>query len=62
MPEHFSKTTVQAKFWCAKCSGPTMHFVQDGRRGSCQECLKKLEQLHLEKQSEPPKPTQGFLF
>jgi hypothetical protein len=62
MAEHFTKTTIEAKFWCAKCGGPTMHYVFDGRRGGCQECIKRLEQLHLEKQSEPPKPTQGFLF
>jgi hypothetical protein len=43
MPEHFTKSTVEAKFWCAKCGAPTMHFVNDGRRGSCQACLKRLE-------------------
>lgn len=43
MPEHFNKATVQAKFWCAKCNGPTMHYVSDGRRGGCHVCIKRGE-------------------
>lgn len=43
MPEHFTKSTIEAKFWCKKCGCPTMHFVNGGRRGSCQECIKRLE-------------------
>lgn len=45
MPEHFTKSTIEAKFWCAKCRTPTMHYVNDGRRGGCQECIKRLEAL-----------------
>ena len=53
MPHHFTKSTVEAKFWCKPCGGPTMHYVNDGRRGSCQECIKKLEQTKSEpKQAE----------
>lgn len=58
MPEHFTKSTVEAKFWCAKCHQPTMHHVQGGRRGACQECLKKLERLP----KQPPKAKQESLF
>lgn len=42
MPEHFTKSTVEASFWCNKCHQPTMHSVHDGRRGACLVCLAKL--------------------
>lgn len=54
MPEHFSKSVVEAKFWCAKCHKPTMHYVADGRRGGCQECIAKQEAKP--KPAEKPKP------
>lgn len=66
MPEHFTKGTVEAKFWCAKCSKPTMHHVNDGRRGSCQECIKRRQaeaKVRPEaEQSGPSDPVQGGLF
>jgi hypothetical protein len=43
MAEHFSKSTVEAKFWCKPCGKPTVHYVFDGRRGGCQECIKRRE-------------------
>lgn len=58
MPEHFSKSTVEAKFWCAKCGMPTMHYVHDGRRGGCQECIRRLEAAP----KVAPPAEQGFLF
>jgi hypothetical protein len=58
MPEHFTKATTEAKFWCAKCYKPTMHRVSDGRRGACLECLKRLEAIP---KKEPP-ASQGSLF
>lgn len=39
MPEHFTHTTTEAKFWCNKCGKPTMHYVASGRRGGCQTCI-----------------------
>ena len=41
MPEHFTKTTVEAKFWCNVCRTATMHYVFDGRRGGCQACIER---------------------
>lgn len=43
MPEHFTKRTVMARFWCLKCGQPTMHRVDSGRRGPCLVCLEKLK-------------------
>jgi hypothetical protein len=39
MPEHFTKLTVSASFWCAKCGKATMHRVDDRRRGPCMVCM-----------------------
>lgn len=61
MPEHFNKQTVEAKFWCAKCHKPTMHYVFDGRRGGCQECIKNQERKP-EANPAPPPATQESLF
>jgi hypothetical protein len=58
MPEHFTKNTVEAKFYCGPCNKPTMRYIFDGRRGGCQECIKRRE-------SEPKRDTpavQEFLF
>jgi len=60
MPEHFSKATVEANFWCNVCRKPTMHYVFDGRRGGCQACIKRRED---EAKVRPPAPAkQESLF
>lgn len=41
MPEHYTKATVSATFWCAKCGKPTLHRVDAGRRGPCLDCLER---------------------
>ena len=41
MPEHFSKSTVEATVWCNPCGKPTPHSIFDGRRGACLVCLAK---------------------
>lgn len=41
MPEHFNKQTVEASVWCAKCSKPTPHRIDDGRRGPCLVCMNR---------------------
>lgn len=51
MPEHYTKTTVEASFWCSKCSKNTPHHVSDGRRGACKICLQKLEDEHQQRES-----------
>jgi hypothetical protein len=44
MPHHFTKLTVEATFWCAKCGTSTLHRVDGGRRGPCLKCIEKLSQ------------------
>lgn len=39
MPEHFTRNTVSASYWCAKCSKATQHRVDGGRRGPCIPCM-----------------------
>lgn len=47
MTEHFTRSTVEASHWCAKCQKRTMHRVdadaQQGRLGPCLECIAKLD-------------------
>jgi len=43
MPEHFTKSTVEATFRCGPCGKETPHFVFDGRRGGCKICIKRRE-------------------
>jgi len=42
MPEHFTKNTISATFWCNKCGKATMHRVDDRRRGPCMVCMERL--------------------
>jgi hypothetical protein len=53
MPEHFTKRTIEASYWCLKCGGPTMHRVDTGRRGPCLACLAKLSSSGPVKKVEP---------
>ena len=59
MPEHFTKSTFEAKFWCAKCYAATMHNVADGRRGSCQVCIKKREEENEARKAKVPNVLKG---
>lgn len=56
MPEHFTKSTVMATFWCAKCGKATPHYVADGRRGGCIVCIDKREPAR------PAPAVQGEMF
>lgn len=58
MLEHYTKNTVSATFWCAKCGKPTLHRVDGGRRGPCFVCL-EAKPAAVE---QPPAATQGDLF
>jgi ferredoxin len=62
MPHHFTKNTVEASFWCAKCHGVTLHNVHCGRRGACQVCLKKLDDEKAARKPAEPAATQEELF
>jgi hypothetical protein len=61
MTEHYTRDTVMVSAWCQKCSKFTMHNVQGGRKGACQECLKRLETEKL-KLPKAQVPTQTNLF
>jgi hypothetical protein len=41
MPEHFTRNTLTASVWCAKCGRLTEHRIDGGRRGPCLECPPK---------------------
>lgn len=43
MPEHYTKSTVSAAFWCKRCARETLHRVDGGRRGPCYVCMEALE-------------------
>lgn len=43
MPEHFTRSTVSAAFYCKKCQRETQHRIDGGRKGPCLECIGKLE-------------------
>lgn len=65
MPEHFTRNTVSAAFYCSKCNKVTQHRICDRRKGPCLECIDKLEKLHQEsltKAAAPKPPEQGDLF
>ena len=59
MPEHYTKSTVSATFWCAKCGKPTLHRVDGGRRGPCYVCM---EAPAADAEKLPPAAAQGDLF
>lgn len=44
MPEHFTRNTVSATYWCSKCGKATMHRVDDRRRGPCMVCMEQSPQ------------------
>jgi hypothetical protein len=39
MAQHFTKLTIEASEYCKVCRRETVHNVQGGRLGACQECL-----------------------
>jgi len=59
MPEHYTKATVSASFWCKKCGKETLHAVHDGRRGRCYACTEKLDEESRARAAAPALPSQG---
>jgi hypothetical protein len=53
-PEHFTKATVSASFWCKRHGKPTMHRVDGGRRGPCLLCMAELDAEAKKPKPEPP--------
>ena len=61
MTQHFTRSTVSASLWCAKCQKFTQHRIDDCRKGPCLECIAKLEKQHAEKPViEPDKQWEMF--
>jgi len=54
MPEHFTRSTVFATFYCRKCGKFTPHRIDDARKGPCLDCIQKLEALHAAPKVAPP--------
>jgi ribosomal protein L44E len=62
MAEHYTKNTVQVQAYCNKCRRQTSHRVNGGRKGSCLECVAKLEKEHAARANEAPPAEQSKLF
>ena len=64
MSEHYTRNTVSASAWCAKCKKFTQHRIDGVRKGPCLECIARLDRLHAEVEAEALKvfPEQGSLF
>jgi hypothetical protein len=46
MTQHFTRNTVSAALWCAKCQKQTQHRIDGVRRGPCLDCITRLEGEH----------------
>ena len=62
MTQHFTKNTVSASFWCPKCKKFTQWSISHGRKGSCLECIERLNREHDARQAKTPEPKQENLF
>ena len=43
MPEHHTRRTISAEYFCRKCNRRTQHRIDDRRKGPCLECIERLE-------------------
>lgn len=41
--QHYTRNTVSAAAWCAKCKSRTPHRIDDRRVGPCLVCIARLE-------------------
>jgi len=41
--KHFTRNTVSAEAWCAKCKKHTQHRVDGVKLGPCLKCIARLE-------------------
>lgn len=48
MSEHYTRNTVSAACYCAKCGKQTQHRIDGVRKGPCLECIARLERDHRE--------------
>jgi ribosomal protein L44E len=61
MPQHFTRSTISAEFYCPTCRKPTQHRIDDRRKGPCLECIARLETKHSALSKRVPEK-QGQLF
>lgn len=59
--QHYTRNTVAASAWCAKCQKQTQHRVGDRRIGPCLACIDRLEIEHA-KEKAPAPAKQRSLF
>lgn len=60
MTEHFTKNTVSADLWCAKCMKVTAHRIDHGRKGPCLTCIEKLDADHAKRPAPAPEKQRGL--
>jgi len=51
--EHYTRNTISASSWCAKCQKRTQHRIDGVRKGPCLDCIAKLEQQHAQRRVKP---------
>lgn len=52
MGEHYTRNTVSASAWCAKCKKQTMHRVDGVKLGPCLDCIANLDAEHVRREQE----------
>lgn len=57
MPEHYTKSTVEASIFCRKCGKNTPWVISGGRRQYCKLCQEKRE-AESEERKKTPAPAQ----
>ena len=58
MTQHYTRNTVEASAWCAKCHKDTMHRIDGVKLGPCLDCLNRLENPLLSGIERPKEPEQ----
>lgn len=53
MAEHYTRATIAVSAWCPTCRKRTEHQVGGHRKGSCLECLARLNREHDERRADP---------
>lgn len=63
MTQHFTRSTISAELYCAKCQKMTQHRIDDRRKGPCLECIAKLVVKNAQREIELRREArQGELF
>jgi hypothetical protein len=66
MTHHYTRSTVEASAWCAKCKKETIHRVdadkQQGRLGPCIPCMERHDREVAARPVKAPEPKQLSLL